>query len=149
MPGQEAKYTVMIPLRDNLGNQLPNLSTAAHHLLWKNTGVQGSYITGPHKGNWENSPQEEFEHLVTVAPDTPENDSHIKNLAHTIAEAANQWGVFVMKEGKGGIQSWVIDNPGYTEGHPAPLAQANGAEAHRQELIAHFSRPWPTTVPKF
>lgn len=144
MPGQEAKYTIMVPLKDNLGNDLPNLSTAAHHLLWKNTGIQGSYITGPHQGNWENDPQEEFEHLVTVALDTPEHDSHIKDLAVQIAKAANQWGVFVMKEGKNGVQSWVINNPEYAEGQPAPIAQATGQvaatrAARRQEWVEMYS----------
>ena len=119
----EAKYTVMIPLRDNLGNELGAISTAAHHWLWQATGVEGSYFTGPHRGNWRDDPQEEFEHLITVAKDTPEMDSHIKELAHEVARGANQWGVFVIKEGKNGVQSWIIENPQYREGEASEIGQ--------------------------
>lgn len=123
MPGAQAKYTVMIPLKDNLGNDLGDISTAAHQWLFQSTGNEGSYIEGPKKGNWRDHPQEEFNHLITVAPDTPEMDSHIKQLAQEVATGANQWGVFVTKEGKDGVQSWVIDNHGYQEGHPSEIGQ--------------------------
>jgi hypothetical protein len=53
-------------------------------------------------------------------------DSHIKQLAHHVGESANQWGVFVMKEGgKSGIQSWIINNRAYREGEPSELAQTS------------------------
>jgi hypothetical protein len=122
MPASQAKYTIMIPVKDNLGNDLGDIATAAHQWLWQATGNEGSYIEGPKRGNWRDDPQEEFNHLITVAADTPEMDSHIKQLAMEIARGANQWGVFCMKEGKSGIQSWVIDNPEYQEGQPAEIA---------------------------
>lgn len=121
MPAQQAKYTVVIPTRDNQGNPLGNISTAAHEWLYRATGHKGTYITGPHKGNWGDDPQEEFEHLVAVADDHPEMDSHMKQLAMEVARGANQWGVFVMKEGKGGVQSWVVDNPQYKEGEHSEI----------------------------
>jgi hypothetical protein len=121
----------MVPQKDNLGNPLGDLATAAHHWLFYGPGprVQGSYIHRNLEGNWRDDPQEKFDHLITVAEDTPEMDSHVKQLAHHIGESANQWGVFVMKEGKkGGIQSWVIDNRSYQEGQPSELAQSNPSQ---------------------
>lgn len=118
----QAKYTLQIPTTDNLGNQLPDLATAGHHWLWQQTGVQGSRILPGVKGNWEADPQELFDDLQIFAEDTPKMDSFIKQLAKHLNEAGNQWGMFVMKEGGGHVQSWVIDNPKYVEGAPAPGA---------------------------
>lgn len=117
----QAKYTIMVPLKDNLGQQLKDLSTAGHHWLFLGPGpkVEGTYIEGPKKGNWRDDPQEEFNHLITVAEDTPEMDSTVKQLATHIADVANQWGIFVMKEGKDGIQSWTVPNKKYIEGQGA------------------------------
>lgn len=117
--GGEAKYIVMVPTQDNLGNPLRDLATAGHHYLHAEAGLQGSYVEGPKRGNWETDPQEEFNHLVAYAPDTPENDSHFKALATNIARAANQWGIFVAKEGQGGPQTWVLNNNQYAPDAPA------------------------------
>lgn len=133
----QAKYTVMVPLKDNLGQQLKDLATAGHHWLFLGPGpkVEGTYIEGPKKGNWRDNPQEEFNHLVTVAEDTPEMDSTVKQLAAHIADVANQWGIFVMKEGKNGIQSWTIPNNKYVEGQGAdsdmlaPESSSNGLDS--------------------
>ena len=135
MPGQQAKYRVMIPTKDNLGHDLGDIATAAHQWLWQATGVEGTRIEGPVRGNWRDDPQEEFYDLVTFANDTPEMDSHIKQLAMEVARGANQWGVFVTKEGKQGGQSWTIDNPDYHPGAPSEIgslvAQRNSAgESH-------------------
>ena len=121
----QAKYTLMIPLNDNLGNELQDIATAAHQYLFESGKVEGTYIEGPKKGNWRDDPQELFEHLITVADDTPEMDSTIKHLALVIARAANQWGVFCTKEGKNGIESWTIQNKDAHDG-PAPLAKDGG-----------------------
>lgn len=143
MPASQAKYTIMIPVKDNLGNPLGDIATAAHQWLWQATGNEGSYIEGPKRGNWRDDPQEEFNHLITVAQDTPEMDSHIKQLAMEIARGANQWGVFVTKEGgKAGIQSWVIDNPQYQKGQPAEIAgvaQQQSANAMSNIVSSLFS----------
>lgn len=129
----------MIPVRDNLGNDLGDIATAAHQWLWQSTGNEGSYIEGPKRGNWRDDPQEEFNHLITVAPDTPEMDSHVKQLAQEVARGANQWGVFVTKEGKQGIQSWVIDNKDYKHGEPSEIGQVQQGRLtsfkHVNELV--------------
>lgn len=120
---KQAKYTIAIPVRDNLGNELEDISTHVHHMLHDKGIVQGSFITGPHRSNWEKDAQEDINHLVSVIDDTPENDTHVKQAAVYVGEVCNQWGVFVMKEGAQGIQSWVISNPNYKEGHPAPMTK--------------------------
>lgn len=117
----QAKWTVQIPTHDNLGNHLGDLATAAHHHLWQQTGHKGSRIRRGVHGNWEDDPQESFDDLEVFAEDTPHMDSHIKQLAKHLNEAANQWGMFVIKEGGGHVNSFVIDNPKYAEGAPAPV----------------------------
>lgn len=120
----QAKYTLLIPQTDNLGNHLGDVATAAHQWLFYGPGpkVDGSFIHRGLEGNWKDSPQEKFDHLVTVAEDTPEMDSTAKQLAVHIGEACNQWGVFVFKEGgKAGVQSWTVPNPNYRENTPSDL----------------------------
>lgn len=130
----QAKYTLMIPKKDNLGNPLGDIATAAHH--WLRYGPapkhEGSHILRDITGNWRDDDPEQFDHLITVANDTPEMDSHIKQLAVHVADSANQWGLFVMKEGgKQGVQAWTISNPNYREGQPSELAQQHQpAEQH-------------------
>lgn len=119
----QAKYVMMIPTTDNLGNHLGDLSHAAHQHLHQHAGVSGSFVERGKTGFWERDAPEVYDHLVTYAPDSPEMDSHWKQLGNHIAEAANQWGIFCIKEGAGGPQSWVINNPRYQEGQPAPVAQ--------------------------
>jgi hypothetical protein len=122
----QAKYTILIPQKDNLGNPLGDVATAAHHWMFYGPGpkVEGSFIHRGLEGNWRDDPQEKMDHLVTVANDTPEMDSTAKQLALHVAEACNQWGVFVMKEGgKQGVQSWTISNPNYRPEEPSELAQ--------------------------
>lgn len=119
----QALYTIQIPTTDNLGNQLHDLATVGHHWLWQNAGIQGSRIRRGVHGNWEGNPQETFDDLEIVAEDKPEMDSYVKQLAAHLNEAANQWGMFVIKQGGGNVQSWVISNKKYKEGAPAPAAQ--------------------------
>ena len=118
----QAKYTIMIPRRDNLGNELGDVATAAHHWLHYGPGpkINGSFIHRNIEGNWRDDPQETFDHLITYADDQPEVDSHIKQLAAHIGDHANQWGVFVAKEGgKNGVDSWIIPNPNFRQDEPA------------------------------
>lgn len=123
---KQALYTVQIPTHDNLGNPLGDLATAGHHWLWQNVKQSGSRIKRGVHGNWENDPQESFDDLEVIAEDTPEMDSHIKQLAAHMGEAANQWGIFVMKVGGGNVNSWVVPNPKYQEGATAPVAMSPG-----------------------
>jgi hypothetical protein len=120
----QAKYIMMVPTHDNLGNHLGDLAYAGHQHLHKNAGISGSYVERGKTGFWEKDAPEEFDHLITYAPDSPEMDSHWKQLANHMAEAANQWGIFCVKEGEGGPQSWVVSNPHYQEGQPAPIVAA-------------------------
>lgn len=118
----QAKYVVMIPQRDNLGNDLGDVATAAHHWLTYGPGpkIEGSFIHRNIDGNWRDHPRETFDHLITYAQDTPEMDSHVKQLAAHVAEHGNQWGVMVAKEGgKKGVDSWIIPNPQYRDGESA------------------------------
>jgi hypothetical protein len=119
MPAQ-AKYQILIPTHDNLGQKLGDIASAAHHWLWYTApGIQGSYVEPPVRGNWRDDPQETFERLTTYAHETPEVESHVKQLAAHVGDVANQWGVFVTKEGKDGIQSWVINNANHVPGQGA------------------------------
>lgn len=124
---KQAMWIIQIPTHDNLGNHLGDLATAAHHHLWQTIGQQGTRIRRGVHGNWENDPQETFDDLEIIGEDTPEMDSHIKQLAKHLNEAGNQWGMFVIKQGGGNIQSYVIDNPKYQEGAPAPVVKSPGA----------------------
>lgn len=120
----QAQYTLQIPTHDNLGNPLPDLAAAGHHWLWQQAGLQGSRITRGITGIWEGQ-EEIYDDLEVIAEDTPKIDSFIKQLAKHLCEAANQWGIFVKKHGGGNVQSWVINNPKYVEGQPAPGALSN------------------------
>ncbi len=116
----QAKYGIMIPKVDNLGNQLTSLAEVAHHhLFYGPLKVEGSYIDPDKLGQWRDESPEPHDILVVYAEDHPEMDSQMKLLASQIAEVANQWGIFVTKEGKSGIQSWIVDNPGFRPGEPA------------------------------
>lgn len=123
---KQAMWVLQIPTHDNLNNHLGDLATAAHHHLWKTIGQQGTRIVRGVHGNWEGNPQESFDDLQVIGEDRPEMDSHIKQLAKHLNEAGNQWGMFVIKHGPNGIDSYVIDNPKYVEGAPAPVVNSPG-----------------------
>jgi hypothetical protein len=112
----QARFLIMIPTHDNLGQKLQDLATVAHEWLYRSAGIKGSRIEGPSRGNWADDPQETFYHLVTVTDDTPENDSYVKQLAVHIGELANQWAVHVEKDTSKQIQEWNISNPNYEDG---------------------------------
>lgn len=126
----QAKYSIMIPKIDNLGNPLVSLADYAHDFLFQGPmKVEGSFVDPNKMGHWRDSEPEPHDVLVTFAEDTPQMDSELKRLAHHVAEAANQWGIFVTKEGKSGVQSWVINNARFREGEPAiPEALAQPPE---------------------
>lgn len=116
----------MIPLVDNVGNDLAPIADYAHQVLVNAGMVDGSWVDPGQRGLWLDQPAEPHETLNTIQEDSPDMDSFIKQTAKQIAELANQWGIFVHKQGKQGIQSWTIDNPSYREGEPADaVALAN------------------------
>lgn len=104
----------MVPTQDAMGNRLVPLADFAHQ-----------YITGAVRGSraWvergKAHPPETYDHLRIVAPDTPESDSHIKQLGAHVAEMANVWGTTVLKDGKNGPQPWDISNTAVRPGEPA------------------------------
>lgn len=117
---QQAKYQIMVPKVDNLGNALKSLAEAAHtHLFYGPLKVEGSYVDANKIGQWRDESPEPHDILVTYAEDNPEMDSQMKLLAAQIAEVANQWGIFVTKEGKSGVQTWTVSNSAYQPGQPA------------------------------
>lgn len=110
----------MIPKVDNLGNELTDIASAAHHYLFYGPlKVEGSYIDPDKKGHWRDDQTQPHDQLVTFAEESPEMDSAMKQLAAYVGEVANQWGIFVVKEGKQGIQTWTVPNSMYRQGEPA------------------------------
>lgn len=105
----KAKYTVQVPKADGLGNSL-RVGQAAHQFL----------MTGPLRLDLVTlSSGHPHDALHVHAEDTPEHDSHIKQLAAFLGEVANTQGITAAKEGKSGMQTWAIANPHYREGQPA------------------------------
>jgi hypothetical protein len=118
----QAKYTIKIPATDRWGAPLKDLSPVAHSWLTRlNREIQHSHSEGPHPDRDGTT----YRHLVVLGTDMPEVDSHIKQLGAHIGELTNHPHTFVMKEGKGGPQSWTVMNPKHdpTAGaHPDALA---------------------------
>lgn len=97
-----AKYTVLIPTHDELGQQL-QLSEAVHQAVTSsNVRVEAATVT---HGN-------PYDSLTIWAEDTPESDSNIKQLGVHTAEVANVQSISVTKEGKTGA-TWQMRNPSY------------------------------------
>lgn len=69
-----------------------------------------------------------FKHLVIVSNDSPEVDSHVKQLASHVGELTNHPATAVLKEGKGGPQGWTIANKLHDGGtaHPAAISFWSG-----------------------
>jgi hypothetical protein len=110
----EAKYTILVPLQDDRGNQLVPLSPYARQYL-QNIGISDKVYTEPskHDGTID------LETLVVLAEDNPMADSSIKQTAHYLAELVNSWGIICIKEGKDGVKTWQIANTNYRPDEPA------------------------------
>jgi len=103
----QARYTIHVPQTGR------DLTSAAHH--WLHYGP-GPKIESSHIHRDLESAHGMMDHIVAVAEDTPESDSHMKQLAHHIAEAGNLPHGKVLKEnGKAGIQTWTIRNMSYND----------------------------------
>ncbi len=128
----QAKYSIMIPKADNLGNPLrDDFAHHCHDVLFQGPlKVEGSFVDPDKMGFWRDDAPEPHDILTTYAEDSPQMDSEMKRLAMQIADAANQWGIFIAKEGKSGVQSWVVNNNQFRQGEPAipeALAQSGNA----------------------
>ena len=124
----------MIPTVDNLGQPLSGIARASHEFLLRRGMVDGSWVQGGQTGFWAEDEPEPHETLHTIQEESPEMDSVIKELAVNIGEMANQWGINVYKNGKNGIQQWIVNNPQYREGEGADeLALANTPSPPRDD----------------
>ena len=54
-----------------------------------------------------------YDAVTAFAEDTPENDSHFKQMGTLAAEAINAPLLTVVKESKQGVQTWQMRNPHY------------------------------------
>lgn len=122
-----AKYTIQIPTSDNEGNALKDLATAAQESLWRyapKARIEGARVVRGVEGFWHGEADAgTFDDLVVFAEDSPEIDSTVKELAVHVCEVANQWGIFVMKEGSSAPITWTMTSPNADGQGPAdPVA---------------------------
>ncbi len=111
---------MLIPKVDNVGNALVDIASAAHHwLFYGPLKVEGSYVERDKMGNWRDMDPEPHDMIVAYADDTPEMDSQMKQLGVHVADVANQWGIFVVKENGKGINTWTVANPHFRPDEPA------------------------------
>lgn len=103
-----AKYTVHIPGTDELGQPL-KASGAAHHYL--TYGKLPFSAVGVQYGH-------PFDQVTAWGEETPEIDSHMKQLGAYAGEIANHPSVTVTREGKTPAY-WEIHNPHYRSGEGA------------------------------
>lgn len=54
-----------------------------------------------------------YDAVTAFAEDTPETDSHFKQIGTLAAEAINEPALTVVKESKQGVQTWQMRNPHY------------------------------------
>lgn len=137
----KARYTIMIPKQDDLGNQLNDLAaTAHHHMFYGPVKTQGSWIERDKVGHWHDGPAEPYDHLVTVAEDRPEVDSHIKQLAAGLGGLANRKAIYTLKENKDGINDQIIDNPNYARTSASDLALVDPRQAIKRPPLTDTLR---------
>lgn len=110
-----AKYTVAVPKVDALGNPLKDIAGVAHHYLatQRPFGFDHAYIDDGMRG--------QFPHdlVVVHAEETPEADSHLKQLGSFVGEMANHPTVHVTRNGHSGLATWNIANGSFRPGEPA------------------------------
>lgn len=110
---------IQIPATDKHKNRLKDLGPVAWQWLEHKIPhlIHSIHIEGPHAGHKGSK-----RHLHVLALDTPESDSHVKQLAVHIGELVNRRYVFVHKEGSSGIQTWRLNNKAYDGGAARPEA---------------------------
>lgn len=127
---QKAVYRIPIPLTDELGQQLhERLPDAAHRWLRSTHPnlFHDGWVEGPHR-----SLNGQVHHVVTVADDTPETDSYVKQLAAHVGDVGNHAAITAMKSGPKGSEAWIIPNRHYVPGegaNPEVLQQERAAIA--------------------
>jgi hypothetical protein len=125
----KAKYTIFIP------SEAKNVAYAAHHYL-----AHGPLATGAatvHHGH-------PFDTLIVFAEDTPEIDSHIKQLGAFVGEVANTQSIHVTKETGKAVHTWELANPYYTPPAASPMMQPQGPQALGTPPFAIQGPPTPS-----
>jgi hypothetical protein len=100
----KAKYSVFIP------SEARQVAVAAHHYLsYGPLATSAATVQHGHP----------FDILIVFAEDTPEIDSHIKQLGVFVGEVANAQSIHVTKETGKAVHTWELANPYYQP--PAPV----------------------------
>lgn len=113
----QALYRIPIPTTDELGQPLHERLPHASHRWLRSTHpnlFHEGWVEGPHEGL--NGPAH---HVVTIADDTPETDSYVKQLAAHVGDIANHQAATAVKTGPNGAESWIIPNRSYVPGQGA------------------------------
>lgn len=107
-----AQYEILIP-------QHP-LNLAPHALTYLTSQVQAAsaHVEPPRQVSMAGEPGM-YEPLVFIAEENPQTDSHAKQVAAYVGEAANVPSVLVTRHGKSGIQVWPVKNSQYVPSMPA------------------------------
>lgn len=93
----QARYTVLIP-------NVPGLSHAVRTYLSEGPiHVRAMNIVNG----------DPYAHVVAWAEESPETDSHFKQIGTYVGETANAPTISVVKEGKSGVQTWEMRNKHY------------------------------------
>lgn len=114
----EARYEIMVPKVDGLGNPLVALAPHAVHYLSQSIPTTSVHIEPAHAAI-AGGQQEPHDLVVITTEDLPAHDSTIKQAAAYVGDVANRESVLVTKHGPNGIQSWPIRNSQYQHGVPA------------------------------
>jgi hypothetical protein len=122
----KAKWTILVPSLD--GGLAAAKAQMALTKGAKDAHIDHAFIE-PNK--YAHNPGEQpqpHDFVVAYADDLPEHDSHIKQLAHSIARDGGHRAIYVLKEGKDGVTQWAIDNPDAVGVAHDALGLGNGAE---------------------
>lgn len=123
----QSKYTVFIP------SHAKSVAIAAHHYLTMGPlAVKGATV---HHGT-------PYDTLIAYAEDTPEMDSHMKQLGVFVGEVANTQVVTVAKEGKN-IATWQMRNPFYQP----PQLQVPNAPMEAPQVVPNANVPQQPVAP--
>lgn len=132
----KAKYTVFIP------SEAKQVAVAAHHFL-----AYGQLPTGASTVHFGHP----FDTLVTFAEDSPEIDSHMKQLGTFVGELANAQSIHVTKETGKAMKTWEMHNPYYqppmTPSVHALEPQHSPSMQPQQQPSSQLSPPSHPTAP--
>lgn len=115
-----AQYEVLIPKADTLGYPIRDLAPHAMQYLISAIEVVKAEVE-PERRVWWLGKEEPFDALVFIAEDNPQTDSHAKQVAAYVGDAANQDVILVTKQGKSGIQTWPVKNSQHVPGQPSSI----------------------------